>query len=126
MTIEMPLPTDNPVRKSLSTTAAHKLTHTTESEVAFVVDGSPARAIPQEPRELPPLRDIDDDQLLQPLAENFAQYDTAPDSTPSSAASDPPRLRHFLAGPWASKGGNRARHAGSFQYLMIVADKVAR
>ncbi|MFD4430012.1 Crp/Fnr family transcriptional regulator, partial [Nocardia sp. NPDC058497] len=32
MTIEMPLPTDNSVRKSLSTTAAQQLAHTTKSE----------------------------------------------------------------------------------------------
>ncbi|MFE5479413.1 family 2B encapsulin nanocompartment shell protein [Nocardia sp. NPDC056541] len=119
MTIEMPLPTDNSVRKSLSTTAAHKLTHTTKSEpqmqgissrwlsralpwvqvaggiyrvnrrlthtvgngeVEFVVDGSRARVIPQELRELPPLRTIDDDELLRPLADKFVQYDLDPGS----------------------------------------------
>ncbi|MBC7301579.1 MAG: hypothetical protein H5T78_11545 [Nocardia sp.] len=56
-----------------------RLTHTVgNGKVEFVVDEPGARAIPQELRELPPVRDTDDDQFLRPLAENFVQYDLDP------------------------------------------------
>ncbi|MFE9583011.1 family 2B encapsulin nanocompartment shell protein [Nocardia sp. NPDC006044] len=119
MTIEMPVQTENNHRKSLSTSAAAKLAHTTKSEpqmqgissrwltrmlpwtqvkggvyrvnrrlthtlgngeVEFDVDGSQARVIPAELRELPALRDFDDEQALHALAQRFQQHDLAPGS----------------------------------------------
>ncbi|PXX56472.1 hypothetical protein DFR70_11924 [Nocardia tenerifensis] len=119
MTIEMPVQTENHVRKSLSTSAAAKLAHTTKSEpqmqgissrwltrmlpwtqvkggvyrvnrrlthtvgngvVEFDVDGGRARVIPAELRELPALRDFDDDEVLRALAERFQQHDLEPGS----------------------------------------------
>ncbi|MFI6047354.1 family 2B encapsulin nanocompartment shell protein [Nocardia sp. NPDC051321] len=119
MTIEMPVHTENNVRKSLSTSAAAKLTHTTKSEpqmqgissrwltrmlpwtqvkggvyrvnrrlthtvgngeVEFDVDGPQARVIPSELRELPALRDFDDEEVLHALAQRFQQHDLAPGS----------------------------------------------
>ncbi|MFI6166129.1 family 2B encapsulin nanocompartment shell protein [Nocardia sp. NPDC051052] len=114
MTIQMPVHTENNVRKSLSTAAAAKLAHTTKSEpqmqgissrwltrmlpwtqveggvyrvnrrlthtlgngeVEFDVDGPQARVIPAELRELPALRDFDDDEILAALAQRFQQRD---------------------------------------------------
>ncbi|MFD6158426.1 family 2B encapsulin nanocompartment shell protein [Nocardia sp. NPDC060256] len=119
MTIEMPVQTENNHRKSLSTSAAAKLAHTTKSEpqmqgissrwltrmlpwtqvkggvyrvnrrlthtvgngeVEFDVDGPQARVIPSELRELPALRDFDDEEVLQALAQRFQQHDLAPGS----------------------------------------------
>ncbi|RMI29942.1 family 2B encapsulin nanocompartment shell protein [Nocardia stercoris] len=117
MTIEMPVQSENHVRKSLSTAAAHQLAHTTKSEpqmqgitsrwltrnlpwvqveggiyrvnrrlthtvgngeVEFAVDGGQARVIPLELQELPQLRDFDDEDVLQVLAQRFEQYDLDP------------------------------------------------
>ncbi|WP_067668998.1 family 2B encapsulin nanocompartment shell protein [Nocardia miyunensis] len=117
MTIELPVNTDNHVRKTLSTTAAHQLAHTTKSEpqmqgissrwltralpwvqvhggiyrvnrrlthtlgngeVEFAIDGGQARVIPLELRELPPLRDFEDEEILRALAQRFEQRDVEP------------------------------------------------
>ncbi|WP_330231805.1 family 2B encapsulin nanocompartment shell protein [Nocardia sp. NBC_00508] len=117
MTIEMPLQTENNARKSLSTSTAGLLAHTTKSEpqmqgissrwltralpwtqvsggvyrvnrrlthtlgngeVEFVIDGSTASVIPLELRELPPLRDFGDEEVLHALARRFEQRDLEP------------------------------------------------
>ncbi|MBB5917699.1 CRP-like cAMP-binding protein [Nocardia transvalensis] len=117
MTIELPAHTENHVQKSLSTTAAHLLAHTTKSEpqmqgissrwltrtlpwvqvhggiyrvnrrlthtvgdgaVEFVIDGGRAQVIPQELRELPALRGLEDEEVLRALAERFEQRDLEP------------------------------------------------
>ncbi|WP_433663730.1 family 2B encapsulin nanocompartment shell protein [Nocardia sp. CA-128927] len=119
MTIELPVHTENNVRKSLSTSAAAKLAHTTKSEpqmqgissrwltrmlpwtqvkggvyrvnrrlthtvgngeVEFDIDGGQARVIPTDLRELPALRDFDDEEVLQALAQRFQQRDLEPGS----------------------------------------------
>lgn len=117
MTIEMPVQTENNIRKSLSTSTAGLLAHTTKSEpqmqgissrwltralpwtqvsggvyrvnrrlshtvgngeVEFVIDGSTAKVIPLELRELPQLRDFDDEEVLRALAQRFEQRDLEP------------------------------------------------
>lgn len=108
MPIEMPLSTNNSAQKLTHTTehgpqiqglssrrlsralpwvqvagsvcrGNRRLTHTVgNGKVEFVVEGSRDRVIPQELRDLPPLRDTDDDQLLRPLAEKVVQHDLDP------------------------------------------------
>ncbi|WP_067470212.1 family 2B encapsulin nanocompartment shell protein [Nocardia amamiensis] len=117
MTIEMPVQTEDNARKSLSTSTASLLAHTTKSEpqmqgissrwltrmlpwaqvtggvyrvnrrlthtlgngaVEFDIDGSTARVIPLELRELPPLRHFDDEETLRALAQRFEQRDLEP------------------------------------------------
>ncbi|MEU4345477.1 family 2B encapsulin nanocompartment shell protein [Nocardia sp. NPDC023852] len=117
MTIEMPVQTEDNIRKSLSTSTAGLLAHTTKSEpqmqgissrwltralpwtqvnggvyrvnrrlshtvgngeVEFVIDGSTAKVIPLELRELPQLRDFDDEEVLRALAQRFEQRDLEP------------------------------------------------
>ncbi|WP_275461766.1 family 2B encapsulin nanocompartment shell protein [Streptomyces noursei] len=56
-----------------------RLTHTLgDGEVEFVTEGSEVRVIPQELRELAPLRGFTDDPTLQELAGRFTQRDVAP------------------------------------------------
>lgn len=117
MTLELPVQTDNHVRKSLSTAAAHQLAHTTKSEpqmqgissrwltrmlpwtqveggvyrvnrrlthtvgngeVEFVIDGGRAQVIPLELQELPALREVDDEEILAAMAQQFVQRDLEP------------------------------------------------
>ncbi|QIS11250.1 family 2B encapsulin nanocompartment shell protein [Nocardia arthritidis] len=56
-----------------------RLTHTLgNGEVEFVVDGSKAKVIPLELTELPPLRDFEDEEVLNALAQRFEQLDIEP------------------------------------------------
>ncbi|MFB8277802.1 family 2B encapsulin nanocompartment shell protein [Nocardia colli] len=56
-----------------------RLTHTLgNGEVEFVIDGSQARVIPQELRELRALHDLDDEDVLRALADRFEQRDLEP------------------------------------------------
>ncbi|GAA5054255.1 family 2B encapsulin nanocompartment shell protein [Nocardia callitridis] len=56
-----------------------RLTHTVgNGEVEFVIEGGSARVIPQELRELPQLRDFDDEETLRALAERFQQHNLDP------------------------------------------------
>ncbi|NUS45381.1 MAG: cyclic nucleotide-binding domain-containing protein [Mycobacteriaceae bacterium] len=49
-----------------------------DGRVEFAVDGSQARVIPQELREIPQLRDFDDDRVLGSLASRFEQRQYGP------------------------------------------------
>ncbi|MEU5299829.1 family 2B encapsulin nanocompartment shell protein [Streptomyces noursei] len=56
-----------------------RLTHTLgDGEVEFITEGAEVRVIPQELRELAPLRGFTDDPTLQELAGRFAQREVAP------------------------------------------------
>lgn len=56
-----------------------RLTYTLgDGEVEFVIDGSQVRVIPQELRELPALREFDNDDVLRNLAHRFTQRQYEP------------------------------------------------
>ncbi|MFC9434889.1 family 2B encapsulin nanocompartment shell protein, partial [Nocardia sp. NPDC057030] len=56
-----------------------RLTHTLgNGEIEFVIEGSQARVIPQELRELRALHNVDDDDILRALADRFEQRDLEP------------------------------------------------
>ncbi|MFI6172132.1 family 2B encapsulin nanocompartment shell protein [Nocardia sp. NPDC051052] len=56
-----------------------RLTHTLgNGEIEFVIDGSHAQVIPEELRELRALHDVDDEEVLQALAQRFEQRDLEP------------------------------------------------
>ncbi|WP_069162453.1 family 2B encapsulin nanocompartment shell protein [Nocardia altamirensis] len=56
-----------------------RLTHTVgNGEVEYIVEGSQARVIPQELRELPQLHDLEDEEVLAALAQRFEQRDLEP------------------------------------------------
>ncbi|MFI0777122.1 family 2B encapsulin nanocompartment shell protein [Streptomyces sp. NPDC021212] len=59
-----------------------RLTHTLgDGRVEFVATGADVRVIPAELRELPPLRDFTDEQVLGALAERFEQREVAAGET---------------------------------------------
>ncbi|WP_338757292.1 family 2B encapsulin nanocompartment shell protein [Nocardia vulneris] len=47
-------------------------------EVEYVTEGATVRVIPQELRELPALRDFDDDEVLRALSHRFEPFDIGP------------------------------------------------
>ncbi|WP_225993538.1 family 2B encapsulin nanocompartment shell protein [Actinomadura rudentiformis] len=49
-----------------------------DGRVTFVANGAEVRVIPQELRELPPLRGLDDDATLEALADRFVQREYRP------------------------------------------------
>ncbi|MFG1797665.1 family 2B encapsulin nanocompartment shell protein [Nocardia sp. NPDC049149] len=56
-----------------------RLTHTVgNGEVEYIVEGSQARVIPAELRELPQLHDLEDEEVLAALAQRFEQRDLDP------------------------------------------------
>ncbi|WP_433663896.1 family 2B encapsulin nanocompartment shell protein [Nocardia sp. CA-128927] len=56
-----------------------RLTHTLgNGEIEFVIDGSQAKVIPMELRELRALHDVEDEEVLQALAQRFEQRDLEP------------------------------------------------
>ncbi|MFE9581090.1 family 2B encapsulin nanocompartment shell protein [Nocardia sp. NPDC006044] len=56
-----------------------RLTHTLgNGEIEFVIEGSQAKVIPQELRELRALHNVDDDEILRALADRFEQRDLEP------------------------------------------------
>jgi hypothetical protein len=59
-----------------------RATHTLgDGRVEFTTTGAQVRVIPAKLRELPPLRDFEDAELLQALADRFIQREFAPGST---------------------------------------------
>ncbi|MFI5910461.1 family 2B encapsulin nanocompartment shell protein [Dactylosporangium sp. NPDC051541] len=69
-----------------------------DGRVTFTSQGAAVRVIPQELRELPPLRELEDDAVLSALAERFEQLELGPDETVVTAGQPADRVYLIVRG----------------------------
>jgi hypothetical protein len=69
-----------------------------DGRVTFTNTGAAVRVIPQELRELPPLREFEDESVLNALAQRFEQLELGPDETVVSAGQPADRVYLIVRG----------------------------
>ncbi|UAB93588.1 cyclic nucleotide-binding domain-containing protein [Dactylosporangium vinaceum] len=78
-----------------------------DGRVTFTSQGAAVRVIPQELRELPPLRELEDESVLSALAERFEQLELGPDETVVTAGQPADRVYLIVRGRVRQLGRGR-------------------